>query len=295
MKTIKYSILILIAILPLTSCEDIVQFKGAEAEAKMVLNAVIDCTGKNYSFDLSRTAFIYSQENIRPVYDANIQISVNDEIIAEGGWLPGSSHGTSYFPTLNANDKVSVRIEHDELGVITAEDKIPHKPEIISLETVRNHDESTRVFIKIKDDPSTQNFYRLRLIEVHDNYETDAYFDIKQDPALSSINSSSGEGINEEEQNRSRIFPDDLFDGGEYTIDISFYSGYDRQQYRVELQSMTKALYLYMRTLEQYWDNDDILHEPVKLYSNIKGGYGILGLYNPSSIMFSTYRPDTDW
>jgi hypothetical protein len=34
-----------------------------------------------------------------------------------------------------------------------------------------------------------------------------------------------------------------------------------------------------MRSLEQKW-HSDLFDQPVKVYSNVNGGYGVLGIYN---------------
>jgi hypothetical protein len=53
----------------------------------------------------------------------------------------------------------------------------------------------------------------------------------------------------------------------------------------VELQSLSHAYYLFLKTRQASSDMDEIISyftEPVQIYSNITGGIGILGNYSSS-------------
>lgn len=83
-----------------------------------------------------------------------------------------------------------------------------------------------------------------------------------------------------------RIFPNDLFQGKDYTLNVYIrkdsgnpWGEVERRLVKVEIQSLTESLYLYQRSVE-IASNQDYFQEPVKVYSNINGGYGILGIYH---------------
>lgn len=109
---------------------------------------------------------------------------------------------------------------------------------------------------------------------------------------------------------RGRVFTDELINGKEYTIRLesgsysSYYPGYDypgnggpgyeepgdeeKEKYpiylRVGLYAISESYYYYMRALEMQSDDslsnaliDGGLAEPVRVFSNIEGGVGILG------------------
>jgi len=300
---------IIILTVLLSGCEEIINFKGPETQKKLVLNAIIGCDEEiEQTLSLSKTAFLYSNENIEEVYYADIDVKLNDELFTWEQFRPGMGYPSFKVPGLKAGDKISVRAEVEDIAPITAEDVFPKAPEIISVETIKFLDELSqspclRFLIKIKDDPAENNFYRLIMSrKVYQErpewepYEEVVHFNIDQDPAMSSLTS---EGIQGEEENSSRILSDDIFQGKEYTINVYLYSYYgkEKMEYTIELQSLSRSLYLYMRTLEQCY-NSDILHEPVKVYSNVKGGYGILGLYNSTKRKFTMKLdpiPENPW
>ena len=98
------------------------------------------------------------------------------------------------------------------------------------------------------------------------------------------------------------IFNDELFDGKEYKLKIKTdnkYIGIRNNQsdpetenpefigmeISVELQSLSQAYYMYLKTHDAYLNMDNLMEyfaEPIQIYSNVKGGIGILGSYSKS-------------
>ncbi len=112
-------------------------------------------------------------------------------------------------------------------------------------------------------------------------------------------NSSAEENLlGETAYNKYFEFNDELIDGKTYnlTFDQSISSseykivkpdGGDvgvnfvvKSEMIVELISITKSFYLYLKTVESGANVTDFFSEPVQIYSNINGGIGIFGGYN---------------
>lgn len=107
------------------------------------------------------------------------------------------------------------------------------------------------------------------------------------DPNLSWHNQSSSAGVFDDVANNIfNIFNDELIDGKTYTLTFTYsLSRYPeaRNNTVIYLQSITKELYLYLKSLSsQYYFGDDPLLEPIQVYSNVKNGGGILGSFNSS-------------
>jgi hypothetical protein len=101
-----------------------------------------------------------------------------------------------------------------------------------------------------------------------------------------------------------RAFPDDLINGKEYTIKLkpAYEYGYGYNEllpdsipptyYRVNLYTITEEYYHYIKTLIEIKDGGNVgsdlsglgLAEPVRVFSNIKGGVGMLGAAARDSI-----------
>lgn len=80
------------------------------------------------------------------------------------------------------------------------------------------------------------------------------------------------------------VFTDVLFDGKSYTIklplfiDIDFYEAIpDSFQLPISIEHLSKEYYYYLNTYQQGDEIIQFFAEPVQTYSNVKGGYGIVG------------------
>ncbi|MFA7136482.1 MAG: DUF4249 family protein, partial [Bacteroidales bacterium] len=79
----------------------------------------------------------------------------------------------------------------------------------------------------------------------------------------------------------SNIFSDHLFNGKDYEfiVESRLRKGDEGTNYIVvELQSITKELYYYLKSIMLYRITEqDAYTEPISIYSNIEDGWGILG------------------
>ncbi|HET7734313.1 MAG TPA: DUF4249 family protein, partial [Paludibacter sp.] len=96
-------------------------------------------------------------------------------------------------------------------------------------------------------------------------------------------------------------FSDELFNGKEYNLSFTFniytttykpeYQNNNheinvktpvKQELRIELQSISKSYFLYLRSRAANMDAVEFFSEPVQIYSNVTDGIGILGSYSSS-------------
>ncbi len=99
----------------------------------------------------------------------------------------------------------------------------------------------------------------------------------------------------------SVIFSDTLFDGEEINIDITFLrpceyvTGQPEHHsfsLSVYLSNVTQSYYKYRKTVflhlngqqSYFWDG---YTEPIDMFSNVKGGYGVFAGYTPDSVIFN--------
>lgn len=300
----------------LTACEDIIAFKGKEKEEKLVMNMIIGVKENNHTMYIAQTRFLFPDyeddydpyssgswedpDNNPAAYDLPVALRINNEK-QEIEYINNYMY-TFSAANLKGGDKIDLQIDTDGIWeTITAHETIPEPPLILSVDTMRFFDPGTyslymRTLITLKDTPGEKNCYRLLIrrklkfdqgTEWEQEIEEKDYY-INQDLALSNL---AGQNLQEEDENRFRIFPDDLFQGEEYTINVYFPLAYSSTHIKgdidveIELQALTPSLYYYMRSVEQS-RNSDVFTNPVMIYSNVKGGYGILGIYNSSFYKF---------
>lgn len=134
----------------------------------------------------------------------------------------------------------------------------------------------------IDPDPNETNYFSITL------YATEYYIDpnggtIEQnqnlylssnDPLLTPGGSARGD--------YSLLFTDKSFPGGSFQIRASTYSYLQEEpEITVEILTLTKDTYLYLSSLEQYYNADgNPFAEPVTVHNNIEGGYGFFTLTN---------------
>lgn len=135
-------------------------------------------------------------------------------------------------------------------------------------------------------------------IENNDFYREASYFS-SNNPVFIQNNNSMEEIFGDDlfsNTNPFLMFSDEFFDGETYELifDVILYKysvskeGYESgMDYKYELFShneleinfyqITRDYYLYLRTIDAYENNLGIFAEPVQIYSNVKGGIGIIG------------------
>ncbi len=157
-------------------------------------------------------------------------------------------------------------------------------------------------------DPPAQNYYRLvvkqrQYFEDGTIIENPFYFN-SDDVVFGSV--SVGNIFNEKSYSYYFEFSDELFDGKNYNL--KFYCNFYQYEYfdnefsgkivkpggetsekselLIDLQSISKSYYFYIKTLVANSSVTELFSEPVQIYSNVKGGIGVIGSYTPSVYKF---------
>jgi hypothetical protein len=161
----------------------------------------------------------------------------------------------------------------------------------------------TKFKIKFQDPESVKNYYRLQGALLHyvyaDNSEEYKLFPIKMNDIVFGNGEMGGIGTDMATSDYGE-FNDILFDGKSYTItsefqaednfqkEVSPNNTYDRvpvkRELIIELESLSESYYKYLssRSLRNSSFGGGFFSEPVQIFSNIKGGIGILGGYSVS-------------
>jgi hypothetical protein len=165
--------------------------------------------------------------------------------------------------------------------------------------------------LKFKDKPDVNNYYRLAvrtksIIDDSTYNEEYIYFDFYDIVSGNSTNSDDMDFLDFGYSNNDyNIFSDELFDGEIYPLKFRFgvskarmlpgheedskyvrdFSNIKKIEVYVDLQSISKSYYLYMKTISNY-SGENYFSEPVQIHNNIKGGIGIFGSYTKNIARF---------
>lgn len=173
-----------------------------------------------------------------------------------------------------------------------------------------------RVLVTFQDNPDRSDFYLINFyldypvwdsekLEFTGEYaQIPAYVDYSDDPLFSSSLTALEKimGYDWLSGKHGRVFTDDLINGKTYTINVSpgyyYIPGYSSYMeaynsdfpiyYTVVLQTISEGYYRYMKSILDIDDGTlqeslagSGFAEPIRIYSNVVGGTGILGSSNP--------------
>lgn len=237
------------------------------------------------------------------IRDAVVQISVNDAEEYTMSYDPETfNYKSQYVP--KEGDKIAIRVETSSFPTAVSRIEIPQSAriEVVSYEKVYSanndnfvegglydhmgKDTVARITLKIADPVKEKNFYRLKVR----GYALSSYEDGEVVYIHNDIFSSADIIFKDEQLTKeyrgwpayfSNVFSDQLFNGREYefTVESRLRKGTAGSNYVVvELQSITGDLYSYLKSVMLYRITpQDSYTEPIMIYSNIEGGWGIFG------------------
>ena len=293
---------LIISILLLSGCEKDIDFGGKEPAPKMVVNAIINAQSDTNLIKISESVFDFSGQKPGVVENPEIHLNVNGKECSQI-WTDTIIDVHSYYKfvsKLNAGDKIEFSAHTQKHGTVKSYDIVPDNTvEIKNIDHswfIKDGTGYMRLYVTLKDNPQERNFYRI----VAKTKVDITHPSIQEPNNIWSLNrifidgemlfhnpTEEGEG---REPDFYRIFTDDLFQGKEYTLNIyidgsnyadSDWNDYVRQWVKVEIHTLSEKLYHNLHSQElAIGPSGDIFSEPVKIYTNMQGGYGILGVYN---------------
>lgn len=307
----------LLAIIILTvlfsSCYSDLDLEDYRPAPKAVLNCAVS-PDTIIMASVSRTWFFTEDNPNVTLRDAKVELYINDTFKEQMQWTDmdetGSLNAKGFYVSTvvpKTGDKVKV-VAATEHGNVWAEDIVPPKRELIDTKISHKYYDNGSIIIDpngitpqlaveikyeitFQDDINTTDYYLIR-ISGNDPSRPMGSLDYSSDPIFigqKSILEGSVEGKFLGGQG-GRTFSDETINGSKYTLIVketgiqSDYSNRPQLIRKITLYTLSKAYYQYLSSL-QYIEDDELLQnmagyglaEPIKVFSNIQGGIGILG------------------
>ena len=253
------------------------------------------------------------------VTDASVKL-YEDNVFVENLALADSTYElnstiftTYHYQTKNTKAKVGktyqVEITTADGKLITSETSIPQPVEIISIDTtftyaVNQEDhirEANEVFKVRFKDPSGNNYYRITMTTRYGTTNGNKFVNVwtrsfnsfyPLDTIFSYFSEDDNNNFSSTTTNNFLIFNDESINGQEFELtlkraytNVTYYGSRKGEftQYIIELQSLTKEGYDYLRSIDLQTQSSGIIEpEPVMAYSNIENGVGIFAGYSAS-------------
>jgi hypothetical protein len=274
----KETIYILFIIFLLFSCETIVNVNLPKHNPKIVVNS-INSPEFPWVVDLSLSKGILESGDIKMLSGAKVGIYENGESIA---LLKEIKNGL--YAAVDKMPKVGIdyqlKVSAKGFKPVSADCHIPKVVTINDVTTnVLQSDERKELefIISFADPPKTDNYYSFSVYA--NGYAV--YF-------------SSNDLVFQDEENSfefsgrrfsgyKAIFDDSVLKGCTYSLKIYIDLDNKGNKYEIVLSSLSKEYYLYLITRRTQAENEDNpFAEPVMVFNNINGGFGIFTGYNVS-------------
>ena len=305
------------------SCEKVIEFNGDITDPYIVVLSQPEADS-TWMLRVSQSRFFLSSAAIPEINNAQVHFTVNGITADNLATYEGDGvYNTSIIP--QPGDSLELRVSVPNRGEVTATCRIPQRPAVsdfrIEYDTTiyeytwndyytdsthieRDLNGSINLHFKINDPANERNYYMVRLatyvgewsyrnIDVDDNilFDIDAtneVFGFEDDDPTSGV---------------YVLFTDERIDGNAHPTTVSVYVGsicertyssdpnedFTFYPARLEIYSISRDLYLYLKTLRAAGDQDEftqILSEPVQVHTNINGGIGVLGASAKTIINF---------
>lgn len=298
---------LLFIFLTLASCEKEVDFQH-KSEPKMILTSLLDCNSTTNVIKVSESVSLFSDTKPSKIEKPNLQIKVNGTVLEKPAFLKDKDEKVYYnfTSTLKSSDKIEIFSNTDKYGNVYGSDIVPKLAKIKNVDTewfTNNEDEDfLRVYTTIEDIPNEKNYYRI-IIKVKHTWdympesewrEKEVFID--QEPIFRDITESINLGG---EDFSYKIFSDGIFSNRSYKLNVYIKDDkFDRPEdiksnhkyfIQVEVHSISEAMYKYLKSVELALKQDSF-QEPIKLYTNISGGYGVIGAYNKTFVIKAITR-----
>ena len=291
MKTLIFTTVVTLI---LSSCESIIEMDIPEEPPKLVINSFFN-PDSTWKVSISKSQHILDNAELKNINDATVVI-YNGSLAPET--LSLSADGIYTSESGKPLVKTEYRIEANAPGydMASSSDVIPEAIPIISVDTgstIIDATKYTQLKVKFKDTPGTKNYYNLQLLARSYSYIYDQYYNlIDSMPYLEAISFSSRDvvfGSDEWFDSNGASFSDELFDGDLYSLilDIEKYFTLDEfsngkyDKIYIRLKSTSAAYYSYATTFKKFKEvQGDPFAQPVQVFNNIDGGYGIFAGYS---------------
>lgn len=183
MNIYKIATFLLVAIIGLSSCEEVIILDLENDEPKLVIEAVVDAKAESVSVLLTKSNGFYEDISLAGVNTATITLTLADGSAVNVPFVANGLY-TATGITTAVNDALSITINDGEGNTYTASARTPNATTIDSLSTEeitfgpgsdRDGDNPRfRVFTYWQDLASVENYYRIRAFK-NDTLQANIY------------------------------------------------------------------------------------------------------------------------
>ena len=313
MKILRFSLLALWWMLVMNSCQKVEKIEMAGNISPKITANCVAIDGETFVFHITKSLSALDNAKIKPLKNASIELSDDKgskEIIK---WDVDNEAYLSQNMIAEAGKTYSVKITAPGLPVVTSQTIIPNSVNLTPLDfTVKGkinttwsgggsggsytYCESASISITLADNPNEKNNYAIELESVFASGPS-SNFSYYWDwsclyPGLERV---YGYDVFRGYGNIRFYLKDEQFNGKNIKLNFNAASPYGSMflgnetdsiiGYNVMIKNMTDDLYLHWNSIDKAQETEgNPFEEPVQIYHNMKGGYGIFGGFNENKV-----------
>ena len=304
MKHLLYTLLLGVF---LTSCYRKIDLDEYRTTPKMVINSVVS-PDTVVMASITRTWFYPDKKPYVNLPHAHVELYINNQYIETMQWKtlnnprnPDQPDTLFLSNTIPAEgDRIKIVASTPEYGTVTAEDIIPKKVPIKNAShTIKKGNgvyqgtisDYFEIYYEVTFDefPEKNNYYLAKITQIKTGYY--GYYETEIDyidPVFKEQDAILDESMafNGLEKRGGALFTDQSINGQTYTLQIKETTAEldETEQRIISIYSLSESYFLYLLSLQKIAGStlegglgNIGLAEPLRVYSNVEGGAGILG------------------
>lgn len=304
MKHLLYTLLLGVF---LTSCYRKIDLDEYRTTPKMVINSVVS-PDTVVMASITRTWFYPDKKPYVNLPHAHVELYINNQYIETMQWKtlnnprnPDQPDTLFLSNTIPAEgDRIKIVASTPEYGTVTAEDIIPKKVPIKNAShTIKKGNgvyqgtisDYFEIYYEVTFDefPEKNNYYLAKITQIKTGYY--GYYETEIDyidPVFKEQDAILDESMafNGLEKRGGALFTDQSINGQTYTLQIKETTAEldETEQRIISIYSLSESYFLYLLSLQKIAGStlegglgNIGLTEPLRVYSNVEGGTGILG------------------
>ncbi len=274
----------------LGGCEQVVDVRLPEHEPRLVLFAYLNTQGAIPKFTVGHSAGFIADDVPESIPTADLVLSQNGTSLGEINYADDLNSPAEYEAAFSLdippNEMLRIEVSEADYPTITAEQTVPQDVWIQEVNYTgedadpENGEIRESFDITIPDDGNVTNYYSIQVLTL------DTITGDYNQKKATSPNTFLQRGIKKE-----LLFNDAAFNGNEYTVRVlADVRHTDLPEHRIlvfRLNSISEERYRYARTFRQYKESQgNPFAEPVTIFTNIQGGYGVFSLEKRHEFIF---------
>ncbi|CAG5077753.1 DUF4249 domain-containing protein [Parvicella tangerina] len=277
MKNFVYILLISLSFI---SCEKYIDFDAEVKQPKLVINGIIN-PDSTFDIHISRSLSVIDNAELSIVEDATVNILDENGGVYETLSYYYDGHYLGVQKPMN-NQRYSIEVATPGFEDVSSSTAIPNLVSLSDVDTLGVEDvdgfKELELTITFQDIANEENFYMLEVFAA-DLVSGQVYLN-----PMSMRSDDVTLGLDENGYDTQVFFSDELFDGETKTLVVYVEDTRDYDDYiEIRMTSITQELERYARTQNAYENNyGNPFAQPVQVYSNVEGGFGIFAGYQVS-------------